>query len=228
MNVVRMEAFLQQRHKPWRDEPYFRDDERLVARCLAARVLGIDRRCAPLAHMVAIHFGGRRAAASCRAPGPRADVARLVGSAAETGRPSTRVPALRTERMADPRRHARPADLGARQRLSGRVRRDLPLGNRTDVRRARLGAYDGLPAAGAQPLWPHAGLCARHGGRTSVQQRVPSRVVGSDAPLTHTGLALRMIAARRAPAFRGWSNPSTTINSHLIAKGHTTRRHHGI
>jgi hypothetical protein len=228
MNVVRMEAFLQQRNNPWRDEPYFRDDERLVARCLAASVLGIDRRCAPLAHMVAIHSSGLRAATSCRAPGPRTDVARPVGSAAETVRPSTRVPALRTERMADPRRHARQADLGARQRLAGRVRRDLPLGDRTDVRRARLGAYCGLPAAGAQPLWPHAGLCARHGGRTAVQQRAPSRVVGSDAPLTHTGLALRLTAARRAPAFRGRNNPSATINSHLIAKSHTTRRRHGI
>jgi hypothetical protein len=87
MNVVRMEAFLQQRNNPWRDEPYFRDDERLVARCLAASVLGIDRRCAPLAHMVAIHSSGLRAATSCRAPGPRTDVARPVGSAAETVRP---------------------------------------------------------------------------------------------------------------------------------------------
>jgi hypothetical protein len=228
MDVVRMETFLRQRCDPRRDEPYLRDDERLVARCLAAGVLAFDRRCTPLAHLVAIHFRGRGVAAACRARRPLPDVACPAGFAAESSRKPTRIVTLRAERVADPGRHACPADLGACQRFAGRVRTDLPMGDRTPDHRSRWAAHLGLSDSAAQPLRPHARLRARHGGRAALQQRASSRVVWSDASLSCTGPAPRAIAASRAPRWRGGNHPPTVADRCSMPEHHTIRQRHGI
>lgn len=184
MTVFRMEIFLRQQNRPRRNEPNFRDDQCLVARCLAAGVLDADRRCAALAQLVAIHPIGPCPAAACPAHCSAAGLARGAGPATATAGQAEPVGPLPAGRVADPRRHPRQADLGACQHDTWRVRRDLPLGSRAPVRRARLAAFAGLPGARAQPLWPDAGLRQGHGHRTGMQEYAAARMVRLDAPLS--------------------------------------------
>lgn len=189
MTVAPMEGFLLQQHSHRRDEPNFRDDERMVARYLATGLLAAARRGAALAPMVAGHARGRGDGAPCRRPWPGAGVARPAGPALEIAGAAAHRGTLPIDRVANPRRSSRQPDLGARRCTAWRLRCHLPLGDRHPVRRARLVANTGLGAAGAQPPGQNARLCLRHGGRAGMPQCRPPRMVGAHPPLTPAGAA---------------------------------------
>lgn len=208
MPVARMEAFLLQQHCHRRDEPNFRDDQRLVAGCLAPGLLAPDRRCAALAAVVAFDAPGRGNGGPCRGPWPGAWLARPAGAAlAGAGAPAHRG-ALPADRVADPRRRPRQPDLGACRRNTWWLRPDLPLGDRHPVRRARLVAHAGLPAAGTPAPGQDACLRARHGGRVGLPLFATARVVGPQPWLNPASRAKGPKLPRAFALASGlWENP---------------------
>ncbi len=182
MTVLRTEkVLLPPTHR--RDEPNLCDDECVVAGHLAPGLLATDRQCRPMARLVALGRGGSRHARPASSPGRHRAVAKPAGIAAAVARSSAWLRSLPPQRVARQRRPASQADLGARQRTTGGLRRDLPLGDRANASAAALAAFAGLPVSRTESLWQDAALRRGHGRHVGMPQRTVAGMVWHGASM---------------------------------------------